>query len=283
MKISGTELAKKLFSDIERKVNKLEKNGIIPKMVIVKSSNAADVNNYIKQKANKGNKLGIAVELMDFDEKILKNLKKIKELIAAINRSPQIHGLIFQKPGDNRITDSIEKIIDPLKDIDGFLPDSAHEPPTYRGVKLVLRQIYKNNFPAKFKQLKFVIIGKGKTGGGPIIQGLLKNKISPQNIKIIDSKTGDQEKKSYIENADVVISAVGKANPVDYRYFSGRTNLIDIGVHFDKENKIKGDFAEEDIGERVKNYTTTPGGIGALTVVYLMDNLVNAAYKLNHL
>ena len=283
MKISGTELAKKLYSDIERKVNKLEKNGIVPKMVIVKSSNAADVNNYIKQKVNKGNKLGIAVELMDCDEKILKNSGKIREQVFTINRSPQIHGIIFQKPGDSRITGNIEKMIDPLKDIDGFLPDSAHEPPTYRGVKLVLRQIYKNNFPAKFKQLKFAIIGKGKTGGSPIIQGLLKNKISPRNIKIIDSTTGNQEKKTYIGKADVVISAVGKPDPIDYHYFSDRTSLIDIGVHFNKENKIKGDFAEVDIREKVKNYTTTPGGIGALTVAFLMDNIVNAAYKLNNL
>ena len=53
--------------------------------------------------------------------------------------------------------------------------------------------------------------------------------------------------------------------------------LIDIGVHFDERNKIKGDFNEEDIQDKVAHYTTTPGGIGALTVAYLMDNVVNAA------
>lgn len=279
MKISGSELAQKVYLDIQRKVSALNNQDIHPQLVIVKSADIASVNNYVKQKISKGEKMGIKVKLLTWDDSVLGNYDALKQMVVLMNQSPAVHGLIFQKPGDERIDEAIERLVDPLKDVDGFLPNSGHEPPTYRGVKLILGQIFKESLLDSLRNKQMVIVGKGKTGGKPIINGLLKDTVPEKNIKVIDSKTDSDERRSILESADIVISAVGKQNPVDYRFFSRKTVLIDIGVHFDENNKIKGDFDEEDIKDRVGYYTTTPGGIGALTVAFLMDNVVNAALK----
>lgn len=283
MKISGKELALEVYTDIQKKLEILKKKKIFPKLVIIKSSNIDAVNNYINQKIRKGEKIGIKVEVVELDNDNCKDREKIGREIFQINRSSKNHGIIFQKPSHTCINEEIELFISTHKDVDGFLILSAHKPPVYRGVIKVLEKIFNlkgSNLVACLKTKKIVLIGKGKTGGKTIISGLNTDKFDMDLLTIIDSKTSIEKKKEYINKADIVISAVGKLNPVDFHLFSKKTILIDIGVHFDTQNKIRGDFNEDDIKERVSYYTTTPGGIGALTVAYLMDNVANSA--MNH-
>ncbi|PIX68585.1 hypothetical protein COZ40_02505 [Candidatus Roizmanbacteria bacterium CG_4_10_14_3_um_filter_39_13] len=280
MKISGKELASEVYQDVQKKLLMLHQKKVVPQLVIVKSSNIDAVNNYISQKIKKGEKVGIEVKVVDMNERDCENRKLIQKKIIGLNKSANIHGIIFQKPSNSQIDEAIEELIDTQKDVDGFLENSFHKPPVYRGVIKVLEKIFNlegDEFIAYLKTKKVVLIGKGKTGGQTIISGLKTEGFNREQLTIIDSKTSEVKKKEYLINADIIISAVGKLNPVDLNLFSKESILIDIGVHFDERNKIRGDFNEEDIQDRVGYYTTTPGGIGALTVAYLMDNVVNAA------
>lgn len=280
MKISGKELAEEVYEDIQKKLMLLKRKKIVPKLIIVKSSNIDAVNNYIGQKIKKGEKIGIKVEVVELSRHECEDKKQIKEKILQINKSSKNHGIIFQKPSHVQINEEMESLINTNKDVDGFLEGSSHKPPVYRGVIKVLGAIFKmsgRKLISHLKKKKIVLIGKGKTGGGTVISGLKQDRFDIDMLKIIDSKSNIKEKTKYIRRANIIISAVGKQNPVDFHLFSKKTILIDIGVHFDEQNKIKGDFNEEDIVNCVNYYTTTPGGIGALTVAYLMDNVVNAA------
>jgi len=280
MKISGKELTNYIYLDIQKKLNILKNNNIIPKLIIIKSSNLASVNNYIGQKIKIGQKVGIKVEVINLNENECSDRKQIEDKIIAINKTSENHGIIFQKPSNVQIDEAMEKLIGIDKDVDGFLENSLHKPPVYRGVLKVLEKIYgarDNILILLLKKKKIVLLGKGKTGGQTIISGLKKDKYDMKLLHIIDTKTIEVKKKKYVTEADIILSAVGKNNPVDYLLFSKNSILIDIGVHFDSVNKIKGDFNEEDVKKRVEYYTTTPGGIGAMTVAFLMDNVVNSA------
>ncbi|MBI4973473.1 bifunctional 5,10-methylenetetrahydrofolate dehydrogenase/5,10-methenyltetrahydrofolate cyclohydrolase [Candidatus Roizmanbacteria bacterium] len=280
MKISGKELAAEVYEGIQKKLVILKKRNILPTLIIVKSSNIDAVNNYIGQKVKKGEKVGIKVEIIELVDHDCKYKKEIREKIIQINKSLKNHGIILQKPSNVYIDEEIESLIDINKDVDGFLAMSVHKPPVYRGVLKVLEHIFslkEQNLISYLKTKKIVLIGKGKTGGQTVISGLETDGFDMSRLHIIDSKTPDTKIKEYMSGADIIVSAVGKSNPVDFKLFSNNTILIDIGVHFDNQNKIKGDFNEGDVKEQVSSYTTTPGGIGALTVAYLMDNVVNAA------
>lgn len=282
MKISGRELVNDIYIDIKKKVDYLKSNKIIPKLLIVKSSNLDAVNNYIEQKIKKGRQVGIAVEVLSLNESECKDRKRIEDKVRLLNLSSENHGIIFQKPSNLQIDEAMESLIGGSKDVDGFLVNSLHKPPVYRGVLKVLEKIYgakDKTLILLLKKKKIVLIGKGKTGGQTIISGLQKDLYNTKQLRIIDTKTPLAKKNKYIREADIIISAVGKNNPVDFNLFSHNAILIDIGVHFDSQNKIKGDFNEGDIKKQVEYYTTTPGGIGAMTVAYLMDNVANAAVK----
>lgn len=280
MKISGKELANQVYEDIQKKLGVLKKNKIVPQLVIVKSNDSDAVNNYIGQKIKKGERIGIQVKVLKLQACDCKKQSAIREKMVHINKSSKVHGIIFQKPSHREINETMEKLIDPHKDVDGFLEKSFHKPPVYRGAIRVLEHIFQMKdikLVSFLRTKKIVLIGKGKTGGQTIISGLKQDGFPMKKLKIIDSKTTLKQKMNYLKNCDIIISAVGIVNPVDFYLFPKKVTLIDIGVHFDTNNKIRGDFNETDIKDRVSFYTTTPGGIGALTVAYLMDNVANSA------
>lgn len=292
MKISGKQLATKIHEQTEKKVQLLSEHKVTAQLVIVKSHESDAVNNYINQKIKRGTKLGITVNLVAPDAMTLESREKLNAFVKELNSRIDIHGLIFQKPSHINVNDELETLIDPSKDVDGFLPNTLHRAPIYRGVLLILREAFEQrggkilineDFFSLLKTKKFVIVGKGKTGGAPAINGLKKDGVPETNIHIIDSKTDEVTRKKFISSADVIISAVGKPSALDSTQFPKKSILIDMGVHFDEQNKIHGDYEENQLKDQVSFYTTTPGGVGALTVAYLMDNTVNAAIKQNNI
>ena len=280
MKISGKEIGAEIYDEVYKKYTILRKNKIVPHLMIIKSCDSSAIDNYIGQKITKAKKIGVQVEVLELTNADFKDLNLVYKKISDINTSPKLHGIIFQKPSNTLVNDNMEKLIDPKKDVDGFLQNTFYKPPVYRGVIRVLEKIYSKKSAILISYLstkKITLLGKGKTGGQTIITGLQKDGFKMSHLQVIDSKTSIGEIHTLISKAHIIISAVGKKNPVDYTLFPKKAILIDIGVHFDKQNKIKGDFDEADIKDRVDFYTTTPGGIGATTVAYLMDNVINSA------
>ncbi|MEI6533643.1 MAG: bifunctional 5,10-methylenetetrahydrofolate dehydrogenase/5,10-methenyltetrahydrofolate cyclohydrolase [Candidatus Roizmanbacteria bacterium] len=279
MKISGRVIAKELYEELYSEVAVLAKKNIIPHLVIIKSVDIEAVNNYIGQKLKKGEKSGIKVTVIDISHDIF-DVANVKNKISKLNADQSVHGIIFQKPSSPIIDDSFDQLIDPIKDVDGFRSDSRYFGPVYLGVRKVFETIYtdtKGDIIEYLKTLNIVIIGKGKTGGKPVINGLKKDGIVEENIHVIDSQTSEEITQLWIQNADVIISAVGKANPVPVSYLRSSSILIDIGIHFNEQNEIQSDFNKDEINDIVAYYTTSPGGIGALTVVYLLKNVVASA------
>ncbi|MBI1863357.1 bifunctional 5,10-methylenetetrahydrofolate dehydrogenase/5,10-methenyltetrahydrofolate cyclohydrolase, partial [Candidatus Microgenomates bacterium] len=262
---------------IINKVDVLKAKHVVPVLCIVKSKNADDVNTYISQKVKRGAELGVQVRVVEFAQTVLDDPAALATEVKKMNADPHIHGIIFQKPSHPNVNDAIEYLVDPAKDVDGFLPASPHKPPVYRGVLQILEHIYQKDFPEILPSKTFVVIGKGKTGGEPVIEGLKKDGIS--TVHVIDSKTTPEEKAKCLKYASIVVSAVGMRNPVDPTLLPEQGILIDFGVHFEN-GKIRPDFAESDIQERLQYYTTTPGGIGPMTPLFLIDNTVDAALSL---
>ena len=280
MKISGRIIAKELYEELYSDVVALAKKNIIPHLVIIKSVDIEAVNNYIGQKIKKGEQSGVKVTVIDISHDTL-DINKVKNQISKLNADPSIHGIIFQKPSAPIIDETFDELIDPIKDVDGFRSDSIHLGPVYLGVRKVLERIFvsEGHIPVigYLKTLDIVIIGKGKTGGKPVISGLKKDDCSDDHIHVIDSQTTEETKERWVKHADVIVSAVGKINPVPVSWLPSACILIDVGVHFNEQNEIQSDFNKDEINDKVAYYTSSPGGIGALTVVYLLKNVVDSA------
>ena len=110
---------------------------------------------------------------------------------------------------------------------------------------------------------KIVLLGKGKTAGGPIIR-LIREK--GLGFSLIDSKT--ENRNELIKKADVVISATGKKNIINRENLKKGSFVIGVGVG-QEDGTIYGDINEEEVSKIAKLYCPTIGGIGPLTVACL--------------
>jgi methylenetetrahydrofolate dehydrogenase (NADP+)/methenyltetrahydrofolate cyclohydrolase len=129
-----------------------------------------------------------------------------------------------------------------------------------------------SNFIAWLSSKKIIVIGKGETGGRPIIQLFKQMGIEPT---VIDSKTSDPEQ--FTKKADIIISAVGKPGVIKPEMIKKNSILISIGLSNGKDGKLHGDYDEEEIKNIASFYTPTPGGVGPLNVAMLLENLIQAA------
>ena len=133
---------------------------------------------------------------------------------------------------------------------------------------------YPDKVKSWLKSKNIITIGKGPTGGKPVIEHLKKFGLNPT---IIDSKTSNPDQ--IIKNADIIVSCVGRENVIKPGSLKKGVILIGVGIFRGKDGKLHGDYNESEIENIASFYTPTPGGVGPVNVAMLMDNLLTAAEK----
>lgn len=278
MIIDGREIARKILDGLEVRVQKLKEKGIIPTLAIILVGDNPESISYVGQKELKATKIGIEVVVKRLKENISKS--EILSLIQKLNKDPKIHGIIVQRPVKGISSQTLDEAVLPEKDVDGFNPKTKFDFPIGKAVLRNLEYVYssnknRNRFVDFLRRSQIVLIGKGQTGGYPIIRTFEKLQV-PFNI--IDTKTSNPE--FLLKNADIVISAVGKPKIVKTGALKKGVILISVGLSKGKDGKMRGDYDEEKIKDIISSsYTPTPGGVGPVNVACLLENLVIAAEK----
>lgn len=290
MKINGVEIAEEIYTVLKKRVELLKIKQITPHLtVILIGDNPASVA-YVLQKQKKGEYVGAKVTLLKYDINVTN--EELKKTINELNHDSSVHGILLQRPVPAHIdTKTLDTIIDPKKDLDGFHSDSTYTLPLPLSVVAILENIYyhlhpkdekgilkdilsfENNeaFLAWIRTKTIVLLGKGETGGKPI-----KNYFQKLDIPfiLIDSKT--QNSSEVLQTADIIISAVGKERVIKPDQIRKEVILISVGLFRGKDGKLHGDYEEGEIQDISSFYTPTPGGVGPVNVAMLLENLVTA-------
>lgn len=276
MIINGKKLSEDIIIQLQKKIDVLKKKSIFPKIVIITIGSESTWKAYVGQKIKMAEKLEVERELIH-----LKNPteRKLIELIEQLNQDKTVHGIIIQRPFNNRLNkEKIVQAVLPIKDIDGFSKDSPYQPPLWEAIEHILafiaEQKHKTDLYEWLKSRSIVIIGKGDAGGKLIREGLGKKSIKPS---IVDSKT--KNKNEILLNADIIISAAGKPRVVQERFIKQGVVLISIGMSRAAEGKLQGDYDEDEVDSKAEFYTPVPGGVGPLNVAFLFKNLIDAASR----
>lgn len=265
MKIDGRKIAQKILEELKEKVKKLREKNKIPNLAIILIGNDPASKTYVKQKILTAEKIGIKTSLFQYPSSI--STKDLLKYLNDLNHLSTVHGIIVQRPVPQTINiEKLDQAIDSKKDVDGFHPDSKFEPPIFMAALTLLNQI---NITPKGKNI--VILGKGETGGKPIINIFKKMGINPI---VIDSKTENPE--NITKNADIIISAVGKPQVIKPEMIKREVILISVGLHKESDGKLHGDYEEKEIRNIASFYTPTPGGVGPVNVAMLLKNLLTA-------
>lgn len=274
MRVSGKEvadaIAKKLAAEIESK-------NLKPNLVIILAGNNPASRIYVNNKLKAAKSIGIKASLLEFNESQQNEfLKTLQDL----NSDSNIDGVIVQYPVyPTWDFEAILQKLNPQKDVDGFLKDSPFSPATALGVWEMLTAFSKlEGFESTEEFLKgknIVVLGRGKTAGQPTFELIQKKGFNPMQI---NSKTENPNK--IIKKADVVISATGVKNIINKDNLKTGAYVIGVGVGREDiggELKTYGDINEEEVARIAKLYCPTIGGIGPLTIVSLLKNVVKSA------
>ncbi|MBI2032904.1 MAG: bifunctional methylenetetrahydrofolate dehydrogenase/methenyltetrahydrofolate cyclohydrolase [Candidatus Levybacteria bacterium] len=274
MKIDGKIIAEDLLINLSGKVIELKKRSIVPHLVIILVGDDPASASYVRQKKLKAEAIGAKETTYQFPANV--NPGEIFLLTSKLNNDPSVHGVIIQRPLPQQLSEKlIDSAIDPKKDIDAFHPQTHFEMPLAKAVVILLKHIFAQNnhkemFEAWLQKKQIVVMGKGKTGGGPTIDLLGKMGLNPL---VVDSKTADPEKLT--KTADIIITAVGKRGIITNEMIKSGVILINMGMH-KEDGKLHGDYEEEDIKDKASFYTPTPGGVGPVNVACLLENLTKA-------
>jgi len=275
--IDGKQLAAEIRKDIQAETEQLKKQGITPGLSVILVGNDQASRTYVKNKEKACRELGMKSVLIELPENISE--QTLFEHIENLNEDPDIHGILVQLPlpphiGPNKVIEAI----DPAKDVDGFHPinigrmmtgQDAFLPCTPRGI---LKMVQSKGIEIAGKHV--VVIGRSNIVGKPAGQLFLNENAT---VTYCHSKTTDL--KFYTQQADILISAVGKAKFVKADFVKDGAVVIDVGMNRDENGKLCGDVDFDAVKEKASFITPVPGGVGPMTITMLLANTLKAAKK----
>jgi methylenetetrahydrofolate dehydrogenase (NADP+) / methenyltetrahydrofolate cyclohydrolase len=232
---------------------------------------------YIKSQKKNAELLGIEYAFHKLEAALTQ--EKLIEYIKTLNNDPKVNGIILQMPLPAHI--DYKKISEHIafeKDVEGMHPvnmgkiffgKSKALPCTAAAVMEII-----NSTGVDLKGKEVVIVGHSEIVGKPLSM-LLVDKLATVTIcHIGTSQAGKLEE--HVRKAEILIVAVGKAGLIKGEWVKEGAIVVDVGINR-VGDKIVGDVEFEEAEKRASWITPVPGGVGPLTVVMLMRNLVECA------
>ena len=275
--IDGKKLAERREIELKKKVRGL---GRIPNGVNILIGDDPSSVLYTQIKEKKAKELGINFTTLKFSLGGNSNppprwdevVKKIEEL----NQDNNTDGLMIQLPlpkeflGSHQ-TEELLALIDPQKDIDGL--NYARKTSSFvpAAVKAVLSILEDENIEISGKQV--VIVGASDLVGKPIAK-----EIEKRGDKVVICDKGTADLKECMLQADILISATGVPGLITGDMVKKGIVVIDVGSE-KVDEKLVGDVDFASVYPKVSKITPVPGGVGPMTVISLMENVVEAVKK----
>lgn len=248
-----------------------------PKLVIVNTWETDASLAYCKGKIRDCKEVGIEVEYKAFGLEATINdvYSYLYELRHNFVAKGLIDGVILQQPFNPSFTkyetNTLKNLIGPYEDVDGALPRSFHTPATVRGIYDYFRWNEVNLHGANA-----VIIGRSELVGKPLAK-LLTDKDA--TVTLCHSKTDWAYLEHCVSLADIVVCATGSELFTDrevYANFKDDVVVVDVGIRR-TEDGLCGDIrCTNEEATSHATITPVPGGVGLLTRVGLLKNVVDS-------
>jgi methylenetetrahydrofolate dehydrogenase (NADP+)/methenyltetrahydrofolate cyclohydrolase len=120
-----------------------------------------------------------------------------------------------------------------------------------------------------------VVLGRSNIVGKPAALLLVRENAT---VTICHSRT--KNLKEICANADILVSAVGKAGFVTGDMVKEGAVVIDVGINVGADGKLCGDVVYSEAAEKAAWISPVPGGVGLMTRAMLMVNTVEACRRL---
>ena len=274
VRMDGKALSAKVRGSILAETEELKKQGVTPGLAVIIVGNDPASEIYVRNKERACEQCGFYSEKYALPEGTTQ--EELLGLIAQLNESPAISGILCQMPVPKHISEqAVIDAIDPKKDVDGFHPQNV-------GALVIGEQGFVSCTPAGIIQLlkrsnieiegkHCVVIGRSNIVGKPMSLLMLRENAT---VTICHSRT--KNIKEICREADILIVAIGKPQFIGADYIKDGAVVIDVGIHRDENNKLCGDVKYDEVEPKASYITPVPGGVGPMTIAMLMHNCVEA-------
>jgi len=258
--IDGKKIANGILAELKKEIE-LKKVKLCLAIVLVGDNPSSLV--YIKAKEKAAARIGIKVKKILLPKELSES--QILEVIRELNENSDVDGVLVQLPLPKGISpDRIIKEINPKKDIDGLLSNSDFDSPFILSIWEALKATKEN-----LKDKKIV--------------ALVNSEVFSRRLSVFLKQRGlglDQVESDNLLTADVLIMALGEPELIKGDMIKEGAILIDGGISR-IDGKIAGDINMESVKQKAKWLSPVPGGLGPLTVAFLLKNLVKPNLKVN--
>lgn len=272
--IDGKALALKLREEIKANVEKMKnKPGLA--VVIVGDDGASQI--YVRNKIKACGEVGIRSYSYELPTSATQT--EVENLLDDLAKNHEIDGILLQLPLPKHLdSESAMAHIPVEKDVDGFSAEhlgllTLHKEDIVACTPLGVMKLLESEH-VDLKGKNAVVLGRSDTVGKPMAMLLLN---ADATVTVCHSKT--KNVKEICQNADVIVSAVGKAAYVTADMVKDGAIVIDVGINRDANGKLCGDVDFDAVKEKASLITPVPGGVGPMTITMLMQNTYIAALK----
>lgn len=272
--IDGKAVSADIKEELKIKVEQLKAEGVKICLAVIQVGSDPASSVYVGNKKKACAYIGIDSLAYELPEETTQ--EELLKLIGGLNERDDVNGILVQLPLPAHIDeDAVIQAIDPMKDVDGFHPQSV-------GALCIGQPGFVSCTPAGIIQLlkrsgiqiegkECVIIGRSNIVGKPMALLLLREN---GTVTVTHSRTKDL--REVTKRADILIVAMGKPKMITRDYVKEGAVVIDVGIHRDENNKLCGDVDYDDVAPVCSAITPVPGGVGPMTIAMLMYNCVEA-------
>ncbi|HAZ6131696.1 TPA: bifunctional methylenetetrahydrofolate dehydrogenase/methenyltetrahydrofolate cyclohydrolase FolD [Staphylococcus aureus] len=272
--LDGKQIAKDYRQGLQDQVEALKEKGFTPKLSVILVGNDGASQSYVRSKKKAAEKIGMISEIVHLEETATE--EEVLNELNRLNNDDSVSGILVQVPLPKQVSEQkILEAINPEKDVDGFHPinigklyidEQTFVPCTPLGIMEILKHA-----DIDLEGKNAVVIGRSHIVGQPVSKLLLQKNAS---VTILHSRSKDMA--SYLKDADVIVSAVGKPGLVTKDVVKEGALIIDVGNTPDENGKLKGDVDYDAVKEIAGAITPVPGGVGPLTITMVLNNTLLA-------
>lgn len=288
--INGKEIAASLKLEIAKQVEKIKKDlHVTPSLAVILVGNDPASEVYVGNKEKAAHLVGMNSLQYKLAEDISQEALIVQ--IEELNADKKIHGILVQLPLPKHIdAATVIRAIDHRKDVDGFHVINVgklsvgeidgEEKALIPCTPLGCMHLIKSDLGSDLSGLKAVIVGSSNIVGRPLARLLMLEKCT---VTIANSSTKDL--KAECLQADILVSATGVAGLIKADMVKKDAVVIDVGINRitleDGKTKLVGDVDFENVKNVASAITPVPGGVGPMTITYLLKNTLDCCVGLS--
>lgn len=275
--LDGKAVARQIFAEVSQAVAaRVAEGGSRPKLATVLVGEDPASVQYVELKQKNAGQVGIESE----DHRLPANTttEELLNLVVGLNADDTVSAILVQQPAPRQIDMTrVVLALDPVKDVDGFHPfnagllalgfDGGVEPCTPAGIIELL-----DRAGVQIEGANAVVVGRSNLVGRPTALLLLR-----RNATVTVCHTRTKDLASHTKNADILVSAAGKANLITRDMVKPGASVVDVSTNWSDGRQV-GDFGPG-VDEVAGWLTPNPGGVGPMTRAMLIRNTFEAEVR----